>query len=369
MNTFSKLIIVQHQYASTTPKTQRMLAAAREYVKLGVNVVFVVSTEDSKFDDIDGVRFIRIEEHKNNILNCYKNFVIAIKREYNEHSAILFYEIPLYAGLFSKVNYRVFAEVTEIPFYGNNLSFVKKIILRIRLRAARNFSGLFVISKALKEYYSAQRVKNIEVVNMFVDASRFDLPKTNTSEKYIAYCGRISYQKDGVNDLIQAFKYVHDVHPEYRLKLIGAFENEQVKKGLQALVIELNLNKYIDFPGLIPPEELPMYLKNAEILALARPNNIQARYGFPTKLGEYLATGNPVVVTSVGEIPLYIKNRENGYLAEPCNPRAFAENIIYAIDNPDVSTQLGKRGRELTLNEFSSLVQINKALKFINMKM
>ena len=366
MNTISKLIIVQHQYASTTPKTQRMLAAAKEYVKLGVNVVFVVSTDDAYFDRIDGVRFIKIEENRSNILNCYKNFISAINREYDSMSAILFYEVPIYSFLFKKSKYRVFAEVTEIPFYGNKLSFAQKIILRIRLRAARHFSGLFVISKALKEYYSAQQITNIEVINMFVDSSRFNVPKTNTSEKYIAYCGRISYQKDGVNDLIQAFKNVHDAHPEYRLKLIGAFENDQVKHGLMNLVNTLNIADYIDFTGLVNPEEMPIYLKNAEILALARPNNIQAQYGFPTKLGEYLATGNPVVVTSVGEIPLYLYDGINAFLGAPNNPLSIAEKIDFILDNPEYASKVACEGAKLVHTVFSSEVQINKAFNFMN---
>ena len=49
------------------------------------------------------------------------------------------------------------------------------------------------------------------------------------------------------------------------------------------------------------------------MLVLARPDNIQAKGGFPTKLGEYLATGNPVVVTKVGEIPNYLIDGVNAF--------------------------------------------------------
>lgn len=70
---------------------------------------------------------------------------------------------------------------------------------------------------------------------------------------------------------------------------------------------------------------MPQMLKNAEALVLDRPNSLQAQYGFPTKLGEYLLTGNPVVVTKVGDIPLYLKDGVSALLSEDRNPKEFAE--------------------------------------------
>ena len=365
MGNIKKIIIVQHRYSSTTPKTQRMLAAAKEYVRFGVNVVFVISTNDNSLDIIDGVRFISIDENSRKMLRCYKQFVAAIKKEYDEESAILFYEIPLYAILFSKNKYRVFSEVTEIPFYGNRLSISQRIILNIRYFAARNFNGLFVISKALKHYYTAKGVTRIEVINMFVDKSRFDgLCKTNV-EKYIAYCGTISLYKDGVDDLIRSYAIFNKHYPEYKLYIIGPFENETVKEDLERQVNDLKLSSQVVFTGPIESKEMPQKLLDASILALARPDNKQAQYGFPTKLGEYLATGNPVVVTKVGEIPMYIEDKINGILAEPNNPKDFAEKLIYAAEHPKDAAAIGQKGKELTNSEFSSKVQTRKALNYI----
>lgn len=365
MNIFNKLIIVQHQYASTTPKTQRMLAAAKQYVENGLEVVFIVSTDDAKFDTIQGVRFVKITENRKKLIQSFFHFQHAIKREYDAHSVILFYEVPLYAFLFRKKKYNVFSEVTEIPFYGKKLTLSKKIIAKIRLNAIRGFSGLMVISKALKEYYQGHGITNIEVINMFVDASRFEKLQKQLQKNNITYCGRISYQKDGVNDLITAFSLITSKHPDYELKLIGAFENAEVEIRLKQLIKELNIEDKVRFTGLIDAKELPQHLKNANVLALARPDNIQAKYGFPTKLGEYLATGNPVVVTKVGEIPLYLKDKENAFLSEPNNPQNLAYVLDYVISNPDEAKRVGREGVSLTNSSFSSKFQTECALKFI----
>ena len=55
-------------------------------------------------------------------------------------------------------------------------------------------------------------------------------------------------------------------------------------------------------------------------MALARPTNKQAEGGFPTKLGEYLATGNTVVVTNVGEIGEFLHDKVNAFVSDPDSP-------------------------------------------------
>ena len=111
------------------------------------------------------------------------------------------------------------------------------------------------------------------------------------------------------------------------------------------------------FTGQILPSAMPQMLVDAKILALARPNNLQAQNGFPTKLGEYLSTANPVVVTSVGEIPLFIKDGVNGFLAEPDSPKSFADKLIWVADHYEEACRVAARGRKLAENEFSYKTQ------------
>ena len=101
------------------------------------------------------------------------------------------------------------------------------------------------------------------------------------------------------------------------------------------------------------------------MLALARPDRLQAQNGFPTKLGEYLATGKPVVVTRVGEIPLFIKHGENGYLADP-TPESFSKQLSWVADNYEQAKKTGQNGKKLAENEFSYFVQSKKVLEFMN---
>ena len=119
------------------------------------------------------------------------------------------------------------------------------------------------------------------------------------------------------------------------------------------------------FKGVIPAEQMPQMLKNACVLVLARPDSLQAQCGFPTKLGEYLLTGNPVVVTRVGDIPLFLENQKTALLAEQRNPGDFAEKVLWAIEHPKEAELIGLAGREVALKEFNYRTETKKILNII----
>jgi glycosyltransferase involved in cell wall biosynthesis len=114
----------------------------------------------------------------------------------------------------------------------------------------------------------------------------------------------------------------------------------------------LNLSNTISFLGKKNSEEIPAILLESDLLVLARPDNSQAKAGFPTKLGEYLASGKPVVITTTGEIPKYLRHNESAYLAIPGNIRDFAEKINYALSDKN-SEVIGKKGYEIANNNFN----------------
>lgn len=200
---------------------------------------------------------------------------------------------------------------------------------------------------------------------MTVDPSRFiGLKKKEGTDRYIAYCGAVSNYKDGVDVLIKAFAIIARRIPDIKLYIIGGFPFKKDKEEDYALVDSLGLNERVVFTGTIPREQMPQILKNAEALVLARPDNIQAKYGFPTKLGEYLLTSNPVVVTRVGDIPQFLKDGESAYIAEPGNVEEIAQKMVEAVTSPEAKV-IGQQGADVALREFNSETESKKIIKFI----
>lgn len=358
-------IIIVHLYQLGTAATNRIVAYAKSFASFGQEVTLVLGSNQIKplleLGRVD-VKVVTAPCHS----LLFPNMAKAVKRIYTNNSSILVYGSPLLCLFLPKSRYRIFYECTEIPLYGRTKGEAIRIKEAFKMYLAKRASGMLVISQALRDFFYQKGIKNIEVVNMFVDATRFEIQDKEKSIKYIAYCGTVSPFKDGVDCLIKAFDIFHKKHSEYRLKIIGRFESPEAENVVRNLARDLGLSDCIDFTGIVMPDEMPELLQGASMLALARPNNLQAQFGFPTKLGEYLATGNPVVVTNVGEIGVFLHDGENCRMAKPGDAEDFAEKMIWVAENQEASKIIGTRGKELTRTEFSAIEQSKKALSFMN---
>lgn len=363
-------IIIIHLYMPGSAATNRILAYALAFSSQGVNVSLILGNQilhdPPLFDKEKNISAYMVQApHGYNLNRAMANKVEKLNK--GASTAVLIYGTPALCWFLPKSKYNIFYECTEVPFYGRKKTFQSWVKEKIKVYLAKRATGMLVISKALVNYFKEQGIKNITVVNMFVDFKRFENVKTDAKEKYIAYCGTISPFKDGVDCLIKAFACFASSHSDYKLKIIGRFESADAEKTLKGLVESLNVVNSVEFTGVVKPEEMPQLLCGAQMLALARPDNEQAKYGFPTKLGEYLATGKPVVVTRVGEIGDFLKDGVNCRMSEPENPEAFADCMSWVADHYESALSLGEAGRQLTMDEFSSYRQSKKALAFMDL--
>lgn len=299
-------------------------------------------------------------------LRCIRHVKNEAKKQ--EVVAFIYINTPLLSFIITRQlrrkNIRILHEVTEFPFLRRHNNYLrKKLYLK---RTVPKFDKIFVISTALKEYFAEITHPNrIEILNMFVDLGRFqDSFEPVYDFDYIAYCGSMNTDKDGVPILIEAFSEVIKQYRKLKLVLMGDIQNRPIDINISETIKKLKLENTILFTGYINSTQIPKYLKGAKILALARPDNIQAEGGFPTKLGEYLATGKPVVVTRVGDIPNFISDGINGYLSEP-NSRDFARKIIEILHNYSTASKVGESGRKLAENKFNYKTEVLKIKKFI----
>jgi glycosyltransferase involved in cell wall biosynthesis len=147
---------------------------------------------------------------------------------------------------------------------------------------------------------------NIEKILTVVDTSFFNVRNDSDYDfPYLAYCGNMDGIKDGLEILLEAFSRMGDRHPDLKLLLIGDDSDENKKEKLLTVIEDLNLDDRVFFTGQVDRDEMPRLLGNALLLVVAKPDNEQNSGNFPIKVGEYLATGVPVVLTSVGEIPCF----------------------------------------------------------------
>lgn len=373
------IYILRDSFEPNSAAVNRFLAFARGYGEQGVKVKAVFVQPNRNFDIVNesyqNVEFIYLWE-KLRINNRYLKFLITrfylllFILKLKKGDIVVLYGLIHYLWLFIfKKNIKVYHEQTESPdVVGRSHSLIGDIKHNLYLKACKKLDGLFVISPSLNRYFVEDvgvNYQKVHTINMIVDLSRFEdldfIPKSNT----ISYCGTISEQKDGISYLLKAFSIVSKKHEDITLTLIGPFENETTKTNVLKLIKELHIEKKVVFLGKVSAENMPSILSDAKILALSRPDNKQAQYGFPTKLGEYLMTTRPVVITRVGDFDKYLKDKENVVFAKPNDANDFAKKLLWTLDNYELAKEIGLKGSEAATNYFNYKIESQKVLKII----
>ncbi len=312
--------------------------------------------------------------NKNKVINRLSKALIGTKDIIWTDTTLLGFEL---AYILKKQNPQriLFTEMSEfldIHLY-NKGNFLQRFIDNRRQRffeqkAYHIYDGMALMTKTLIRHYKSFPLPHPVLLHlpMTVDLERFDTkfnPLPEFKKPFIAFVGVMNDAKDGVSILIQAFQKICDKYPLYNLYLVGPW-NYDTPFHL-SLINEFHLTDRVFWMKGYPRDQIPVIISHADILVLPRPNSKQAQGGFPTKLGEYLATGNPVCSTRVGEIPDYLVDNESVFFADPGSVDSFACSLDRALSNPQNASIVGKNGRHIAEKEFNKDVQTRKLYEFL----
>lgn len=373
-----KLLIVNTlPIPSGQASVNRILSLGKGLVEIGDEVTILSASKgkDTELHNINGIQYVNLVSKKSKVLGLIESLIKILiyirshKLNINvvwvvSNSPLLILPLWLSCKL-HKIKYII--EKSEFPFVLMKQGLFAKLWGKIYVNTIyKLFDGMIIMTQPLLDYFMNLVRKDCVLVKipMTVDISRFDnVGGDNQYGNYAAYCGNMSGNKDGVQNLIEAFAYVEPVHPDFKLVLIGDADTKEEFDFIREKSKSLNLKNVI-FTGRVSRDTIPELLMHAKILCLARPTSLQSTGGFPTKLGEYLVTGNPVVVTSVGEIPSYL-SVENSYIIEPDNNKLFGETINSILMNYDKAVQIGLNGRKVALCNFNYTIQAQRLHDFL----
>lgn len=361
---------------------------AQGIAESGHDINFLILTPQPwKSNEINynGVRYKSLNDYRGNnklmkvfhylyALKSLKSSVLKINKKSKIDGLVIFsidvFLIKSILAFTKKNNIRVFHERTELPYIvGYNNSIAGKLMYNFYMRnLIPQFDGIFVISDKLKNIISSFN-KNVEKILTVVDTDFFKTAKTKIYNfSYIAYCGNMGSKKDGLPILLESFAQLSEQFPEHKLLLIGPNPvNCDMQNNLQ-IISKYNIEEKIVFTGFVPRESMPQLLCHADLLVVSKPDNEQNSGNFPIKIGEYLATGVPVVATNVGEISKFIKDGISGYIAEPDSVTSFYYKMAEALSNPCKSKQIGANGKKIAKEIFNYKKQTTNLVKYISQK-
>jgi glycosyltransferase involved in cell wall biosynthesis len=290
------------------------------------------------------------------LLNTTPKSVLLISNNYVLIRLVLLFSVI--------VKFNVFQEKSELP------PVIKKKISgkysKKYLRIYPKFSGIIVMTQFLEKYFKDIGQKRIFHLPMSIDFNRFSNVKRerNNSIFTFKYCGGGNYERDGLLLIVKGLIKFYRTNRNFEFHIIGPINksSEYFKKILNIIKRE-DANRFIKFLGKKKSAEIPEILQNADCLIMAPPKNFDSG-GFPTKLGEYLATGIPVICTSVGEIPRYLNDR-NSILIKPNSMEDIMKAAMEVCLNYDKYIEIGEKGRKTAFKHFNPENYTEELIKFL----
>jgi glycosyltransferase involved in cell wall biosynthesis len=201
-------------------------------------------------------------------------------------------------------------------------------------------NGLVVISSYLQRLYQKEFGTAVPICLIPICARCQQRPvkKQDGGPVKFVYSGSFA-KKDGLEVLIKAFEQVHEKVGNCTLILTGTGSNVPEYQRLIAG------HPAIRYMGYLDDSEFVAFLQKADVLCITRTGSTYANAGFPFKLGEYLATGNPVVVSDVGDVSYYLENMKDAIIVKADDVAEVEKAMEFCIRNPEEVSQIGLNGQ------------------------
>ena len=265
-------------------------------------------------------------------------------------------------------------ELCELPRFDEDMT-LKHIYLRNRAmeKLLPLMDGIISISNALRDLAVANTLSSCKHIRVpiIVEFDKFSITKTLTEGEvpFVFHAGTLTQQKDGILGMIEAFGMaMQRLKRPIKYILTGNINTSSHPREILGLIEKYHLENAIEFVGYLNRDQVKEYLSKASLVISNRPKSKQDYYGFSTKVGEYLASGTPMITTHWGEAANWLKDGESAYIIEPENIEALADAIVRVFTNPEEAHCIGLAGQELCRRSFDyhnwsqPLVQFLKSL-------
>ncbi|MGI5892725.1 MAG: glycosyltransferase family 4 protein [Bacillota bacterium] len=148
----------------------------------------------------------------------------------------------------------------------------------------------------------------------------------------------------GIENFAKALPAILHDHQNFHANIGG---DGPLKEEIKVILEEDNLTTRVSLLGWISHDDLPKYLNQFRLLVL--PSYTE---GLPNIMLEAMACGTPVLATPVGAIPDVIIDGKTGFIMENNSPECIAENVIRALNSPDLE-RIAEAGRWFVEGEFT----------------
>ena len=192
--------------------------------------------------------------------------------------------------------------------------------------------------------------QKVHVIHAGIDPGAFVMKHQPIDRRpRILSVGRL-VEKKGHRHLIKALAQLQQ--KGYAFEAVIAGEGPE-RPALTRLITEHDLTEQIRLIGAVSQDTVHQLFTNSDIFVLpCIAGRDGDRDGIPVSLMEAMASGLPVICTSVSGIPELITHKREGLLAQPGDVTGLSEAMAGLLDNAAARETLARAAREKILREF-----------------
>lgn len=226
-------------------------------------------------------------------------------------------------------------------------------------------AGIVVISTHLQKKYEVLSAGEVPILLRPISVDFSDYPSYPAGfgdHVTLFYSGSFGV-KDGLPVLLDAFDCVAEKHANIRLVLTGKGSDEM----MHPVLVRIKASPFsdrIEYKGYLDDAAYYTALNAADIPCMTRIDSAYAHAGFPFKLGEFLATGKPVIASRVSDVGRFLVDKRDAILVTPGDSAEIAAAVEYLLAQPQDAAAIGERGREKAKVHFDYQLQGHALLTF-----
>jgi glycosyltransferase involved in cell wall biosynthesis len=239
----------------------------------------------------------------------------------------------------SRLPYIVSLRGSDVPGFNDRFNAQYIVLKPIFRRIWRNAARVVTNSDGLRDLALQTAELPIDMIPNGVDTRTFTPGQPFEQDALRLICVSRLIGRKCVDYLIRAMPDIIRERPGARLMIYG---EGNIRQQLVDLARELDLEERVVFVGRVPREELPECYRAADIFVLPSKNE-----GMSNAMLEAVASGLPVVGTSVGGNDVLVRDGENGVLVPPEDTAALADAVLRISKDPEAARQMGRRSREI----------------------
>lgn len=203
--------------------------------------------------------------------------------------------------------------------------------------------GIISVSRPLAKLRQRQGARRVAVVPNGVDFELFQtaLSTRKSHPPTLIYSGSVD-ARWGIDLAIRALPILRDRIPNIRFLIAG---DGPAMQEMRELAASLGVGELVHFAGMLPYEQLPVLMAEADIGIATSRQDAFRQYASPLKLVEYMAAGLPVICSGGGEAELLAEESGAG-VHVPFTPEALAEAALSLLQNPEKAKKCQAAGIE-----------------------